>query len=110
MDCLNDFSGLFSLLAVVTSIVAIVVSIVIFRKQKNAQMLYYNKQKEDQEHYYRKQKEDQEQSYQKQKNDQLQDLNDEYDAMEANSMFPMTLAEKEHYGRKRFLEKKLRRI
>ena len=109
MDCLNEYSGLFSLLAVVTSIVAIVVSIVIFRKQKNAQMFYYNKQKLDQEHYYRKQKEDQEQNYQKQKDDHLQDLKDEYKAMEENSMFPMSLEERAYYGRKNYLEKKLER-
>lgn len=109
MDCLNEYSGLFSLLAVVISIVAIVVSVVIFRKQKNAQMLYYNKQRQDQEHYYRKQKEDQEQSYLKQKKDQLQDLRDEFEAMETNSMFPMSFEERAYYGRKKYLEKKLGR-
>lgn len=34
MECLNEFSGLFSLLAVVTSVVAIMVAVVIYRKQK----------------------------------------------------------------------------
>ena len=34
MECLNEYSGLFSLLAVVASVVAIVVSVVIFNKQK----------------------------------------------------------------------------
>ena len=37
MECLNEYSGLFSLLAVVTSVVAIVVSVVIYRKQKKEQ-------------------------------------------------------------------------
>ena len=37
MECLNEFSGLFSLLAVVTSVVAIVVAVVIYRKQKQQQ-------------------------------------------------------------------------
>lgn len=76
MECLNEFSGLFSLLAVVTSVVAIVVAVVIYCKQKK---------------------------------DHLQDLKDEYDAMEENSVFPMGLAEREYYGRKSYLKKKLRR-
>lgn len=38
MECLNEFSGLFSLLAVVTSVVAIVVAVVIYRKQKQQQL------------------------------------------------------------------------
>ena len=69
------------------SVVAIVVSVVIF-----------NKQKKDQEYFYKKQQQD-----------HLQDLQDEYEAMESNSMFPMSLAEREYYGRKSYLEKKLRR-
>lgn len=76
MEFLNEYSGLFSLLAVVASIVSIVVSVMIYRKQKK-------------EH--------------------LQDLKDEYDAMEENSIFPMGLDEREYYGRKSYLEKKLRR-
>ena len=109
MECLNEYSGLFSLLAVVASTVAICVSVWIYSKQKKAQEQYYCKQKKDQDLYYRKQKKDQELSYQKQKNDQLQDLKDEYESMEDYSGFPMTLAEREHYGRKRYLEKKLGR-
>lgn len=76
MECLNEFSGLFSLLAVVTSVVAIMVAVVIYRKQKK-------------EH--------------------LQDLKDELDAMEENSVFPMGLAERKYYGRKSYLKKKLGR-
>lgn len=76
MECLNEYSGLFSLLAVVASVVAIVVSVVIYRKQKK---------------------------------DHLQDLKDEYEAIEKNSIFPMSIAEKEYYSRKNYLEKKLRR-
>ena len=76
MECLNEFSGLFSLLAVVASVVAIVVSVVIFNKQKK---------------------------------DHLQDLKDEYEAIEKTSIFPMSIAEKEYYSRKNYLEKKLRR-
>ena len=38
MECLNEFSGLFSLLAVVASVVAIVVAVVIYRKQKQQQL------------------------------------------------------------------------
>ena len=76
MEFLNEYSGLFSLLAVVASVVAIMVAVVIYRKQKK-------------EH--------------------LQDLKDELDAMEENSVFPMGLAEREYYGRKRYLQKKLRR-
>ena len=87
MEFLNEYSGLFSLLAVVASIVAIVVSVMIYRKQKK----------------------DQENFYQKQQNDLLQDLRDEYEAIESTSMFPMSLAEREYYGRKKYLEKKLRR-
>ena len=86
MEFLNEYSGLFSLLAVVASIVAIVISVMIYRKQKK----------------------DQENFYQKQQNDHLQDLGDEYEAIESTSMFPMSIADREFYGRKRFLEKKLR--
>lgn len=109
MEFLNEYSGLFSLLAVVASVVAIVVSVVIFNKQKKEQEKYYYKQKKDQEHFYNLQKKDQEYFYQKQQNDHLQDLGDEYEAIESNSMFPMSLAEREYYGRKKYLEKKLRR-
>lgn len=87
MEFLNEYSGFFSLLAVVASIVAIVVSVMIYRKQKK----------------------DQENFYQKQQNDLLQDLRDEYEAIESTSMFPMSLAERGYYGRKSFLEKKLGR-
>lgn len=73
MEFLNEYSGLFSLLAVVASVI---VPFGIYRKQKK-------------EH--------------------LQDLKDEYDAMEENSVFPMGLDEREFYGRKSYLEKKLRR-
>ena len=76
MEFLNEYSGLFSLLAVVASVVAIMVAVVIYRKQKK-------------EH--------------------LQDLKDELDAMEENSVFPMGLAERKYYGRKSYLKKKLRR-
>ena len=76
MEFLNEYSGLFSLLAVVASLVAIVVTVVIYCKQKK---------------------------------DHLQDLKDELDAMEENSIFPMGLAEREYYGRQRYLKKKLRR-
>ena len=76
MELLNEYSGLFSLLAVVASVVAIMVAVVIYRKQKK-------------EH--------------------LQDLKDELDAMEENSVFPMGLAERKYYGRKSYLKKKLGR-
>ena len=78
--------------------VAIVVSVVIFNKQKKEQEKYYYKQKKDQEYFYLKQQQD-----------HLQDLQDEYEAIESTSMFPMSLAEREYYGRKKYLEKKLRR-
>lgn len=77
MEFLNEYSGLFSLLAVVASVVAIVVSVMIYRKQKK---------------------------------DHLQDLKDEYEAIEKTSMFPMSIAEKEYYSRKNYLEKKLGRM
>ena len=54
-------------------------------------------------------KKDQEHFYQKQQNDHLQDLREEYDAMDENSQFPLTFEEREYYGRKRYLEKKLGR-
>ena len=76
MEFLNEYSGLFSLLAVVASIVSIVGSVIIYRKQKKQQ---------------------------------LQALQDEYEAIESTSMFPMSLAERGYYGRKSFLEKKLGR-
>lgn len=98
MELLNEYSGLFSLLAVVASVVAIVVSVMIFNKQKKEQEKYYYKQKKDQEYFYLKQQQD-----------HIQDLQDEYEAIESNSMFPMSLAEREYYGRKKYLEKKLRR-
>lgn len=106
MEFLNEYSGLFSLLAVVASVI---VPFWIYRKQKKEQEKYYNMQKNDQEHFYNLQKKDQEHFYQKQQNDHLQDLREEYDAIESNSMFPMSLAEREYYGRKKYLEKKLRR-
>ena len=87
MEFLNEYSGLFSLLAVVASIVAIVVSVMIYRKQKK----------------------DQDNFYQKQQNDLLQDLKDEYEAIESTSMFPMSLAEREYYSRKNYLKIKLGR-
>lgn len=98
MEFLNEYSGLFSLLAVVASVVAIVVSVVIFNKQKKEQEKYYYKQKKDQEYFYLKQQQD-----------HLQDLQDEYEAIESTSMFPMSLAERGYYGRKSFWEKKLGR-
>ena len=98
MEFLNEYSGLFSLLAVVASVVAIVVSVVIFNKQKKEQEKYYYKQKKDQEYFYLKQQQD-----------HLQDLQDEYEAIESTSMFPMSLAEREYYSRKNYLKSKLGR-
>ncbi len=106
MELLNEYSGLFSLLAVVASVI---VPFWIYRKQKKEQEKYYYKQKKDQEHFYNLQKKDQENFYQKQQNDLLQDLRDEYESIESTSMFPMSLAERGYYGRKNYLEKKLRR-
>ena len=105
MELLNEYSGLFSLLAVVASVI---VPFWIYRKQKKEQEKYYFMQKNDQEHFYNLQKKDQEHFYQKQQNDHLQDLRDEYESIESTSMFPMSIADREFYGRKRFLEKKLR--
>ena len=76
MELLNEYSGLFSLLAVVTSVVAIVVAVVIYRKQKQQQ---------------------------------LQDLKDELEAIEQYSALPMGHNEREHFVRKCYLQKKLRR-
>lgn len=76
MEFLNEYSGLFSLLAVVASIVSIVVSVIIYRKQKKLQ---------------------------------LQDLQDEYEAIESNSKFPMSIAEREYFIHESYLQKKLRR-
>ena len=98
MEFLNEYSGLFSLLAVVASVAAIVVSGVIFNKQKKEQEKYYYKQKKDQEYFYLKQQQD-----------HLQDLQDEYEAIESTSMFPMSLAEREYYSRKNYLKNKLGR-
>lgn len=98
MEFLNEYSGLFSLLAVVVSVVAIVVSVMIFNKQKKEQEKYYYKQKKDQEYFYLKQQQD-----------HLQDLQDEYEAIENTSMFPMSLAEREYYSRKNYLKNKLGR-
>lgn len=98
MEFLNEYSGLFSLLAVAASVFAIVVSVVIFNKQKKEQEKYYYKQKKDQEYFY-----------QKQQQDHLQDLQDEYEAIESTSMFPMSLAEREYYSRKNYLKNKLGR-
>lgn len=106
MEFLNEYSGLFSLLAVVASVI---VPFWIYRKQKKEQEKYYFMQKNDQEHFYNLQKKDQEHFYQKQQNDHLQDLGDEYEAIESTSIFPMSIADREFYGRKRFLEKKLGR-
>ena len=98
MEFLNEYSGLFSLLAVVASVVAIVVSVVIFKKQKKEQEKYYFKQKKDQEYFYLKQQQD-----------HLQDLQDEYEAIESISKFPMSIAEREYSIHESCLQKKLRR-
>ena len=98
MEFLNEYSGLFSLLAVVASVVAMVGSVGIFNKQKKEQEKYYYKQKKDQEYFYLKQQQD-----------HLQDLQDEYEAIESTSMFPMSLAEREYYSRKNYLKNKLGR-
>lgn len=98
MEFFNEYSWLFSLLTVVASVVAIVVSVVIFNKQKKEQEKYYYKQKKDQEYFYLKQQQD-----------HLQDLQDEYEAIESTSMFPMSLAEREYYSRKNYLKNKLGR-
>ena len=95
MEFLNEYSGLFSLLAVVASVI---VPFWIYRKQKKEQEKYYYKQKKDQEYFYLKQQQD-----------HLQDLQDEYEAIESNSMFPMSLAEREFYSRKSYLKNKLGR-
>lgn len=73
MEFLNNYSGLFSLLAVVASVI---VPFWIYRKQKK---------------------------------EQKQDLKDELEAMEDNSVFSMGLDEREYYSRKSYLKKKLRR-
>ena len=103
MEFLNEYSGLFSLLAVVASVI---VPFWIYRKQKKEQEKYYYMQKNDQEHFYNLQKKDQEHFYQKQQNDHLQDLREEYEAIESTSMFPMSIADREFYGRKRFWKRK----
>ena len=36
-------------------------------------------------------------------------MREEYEAMDENSQFPMTFEERGYYGRKNYLEKKLRR-
>ena len=95
MEFLNEYSGLFSLLAVVASVI---VPFWIYRKQKKEQEKYYYKQKKDQEYFYLKQQQD-----------HLQDLQDEYEAIESNSRFPMSLAEREYYSRKNYLKNKLGR-
>ena len=95
MEILNEYSGLFSLLAVVASVI---VPFWIYRKQKKEQEKYYFKQKKDQEYFYLKQQQD-----------HLQDLQDEYEAIESTSMFPMSLAEREYYSRKNYLKNKLGR-
>ena len=53
MEFLNEYSGLFSLLAVVASVI---VPFWIYRKQKKEQEKYYFMQKNDQEHFYNLQK------------------------------------------------------
>jgi preprotein translocase subunit YajC len=53
MEFLNEYSGLFSLLAVVASVI---VPFWIYRKQKKEQEKYYYMQKNDQEHFYNLQK------------------------------------------------------
>lgn len=73
MELLNEYSGLFSLLAVVASVI---VPFWIYRKQKK---------------------------------DHLQDLKDELEAMEDNSVFPMGHDDRELFTHKSSLQKKLRR-
>lgn len=73
MELLNEYSGLFSLLAVVASVI---VPFWIYRKQKK---------------------------------DHLQDIKDELEAMEDNSVFPMGHDDRELFTHKSSLQKKLRR-
>ena len=73
MELLNEYSGLFSLLAVLASVI---VPFWIYRKQKK---------------------------------DHLQDLKDELEAMEDNSVFPMGHDDRELFTHKSSLQKKLRR-
>lgn len=73
MELLNEYSGLFSLLAVVASVI---VPFWIYHKQKK---------------------------------DHLQDLKDELEAMEGNSVFPMGHDDREYFTHKSSLQKKLRR-
>ena len=98
MELLNEYSGLFSLLAVVASVASVIVAVVIYCKQKKEQEKYYYKQKKDQEYFYLKQQQD-----------HLQELQDEYEAIESTSMFPMSIAEREYYSRKNYLKNKLGR-
>lgn len=76
MELLNEYSGLFSLLAVVASVASVIVAVVIYCKQKK---------------------------------DHLQDLKDEMEAMEENSVFPIGHDDREIFARKSYLQKKLRR-
>lgn len=47
--------------------------------------------------------------YKKQKRDRRQELQDEYDALEATSRFPMSQEDRKYYSRKDFLEKQLKK-
>ena len=47
--------------------------------------------------------------YRKQKKEHLQDLKDEMEAMEENSVFPIGHDDREIFARKSYLQKKLRR-
>lgn len=73
IDSLNDYAGLFSLLAVLTSII---VPYAIYKKGRN---------------------------------DERQALQDELEAREENSFFPMSIEEREYYAKNKTLRKKLNR-
>ena len=73
IDSLNDYAGLFSLLAVLTSVF---VPYVIYKKGRN---------------------------------DERQALQDELEAREENSFFPMSIEEREYYAKNQVLRKKLNR-
>lgn len=47
--------------------------------------------------------------YRKQNKDRRKELMDEYEAMKGVDRFPMSMDEREHFARKSFLEKQLRR-
>lgn len=88
MEILNNYSGLISLIAAVAAIGAVIVPVIIFKKQR---------------------KYDEEAERNRIKNER-QDVQDELASLRSHSPFPMSENERARYSRSAYLDKRLERL